>query len=96
MMYVVRIDLPDGREPNFKAFERLPDARKRLTAASSRVLDGDALGAFLFEVAGESDPRKAITAIKEGVAVLLERDPWKRIVGEMEADLARELGMPDA
>ena len=75
-MYVVRIDIAEGTTPSFKGFRWLLDARGWFLQACSRVADEDAAAAFLFEVPGERDERRAVAAVKARRAVLIERDPW--------------------
>jgi hypothetical protein len=75
-MFVVRTDPADGGEPSYKAFRRLTAARQSLHTLGALVRHGEALGVFLFEVPHESDPWRAIEAVRAGSGVLLERDPW--------------------
>jgi hypothetical protein len=96
-MYVVRIDLPDGRKSDWKGFAALPAAKKRLAGADRLILAGDVVGAFLFDVPGEIDVRRAVEAVQAGRATLLARDPWARIDKDIEAmvdDMLRR--SPDA
>jgi hypothetical protein len=88
-MYVVRIDIAEGTTPSFKGFRWLLDARSWFLQACSRVADENAAAAFLFEVPGERDERRAIAAVEARRAVLLERDPWVWLSTSIKA-LVRE------
>src|ERR1019366_4359829 len=88
-MYVVRIDMAEGTTPSFKGFRWLLDARGWFLQACSRVADEDAAAAFLFEVPGERDERRAVAAVKARRALLIERDPWVWLSESIKA-LVRE------
>ena len=100
-MYVVRIDLPGASLPDFKVYERLPDAEKRLRMGNWMALHEEARGAFLFEVPDVTDVYAAVESVRNGHALLIERDPWRRIVKAFEGHFSEAmvmsmLRMPDA
>lgn len=77
-MYVVRISLLD-REPDFKAFSARPDAERRFRSACVLIPDGDVTAAGLFEVPDTDDARRAVAKVKEGSAILLDRDRYPEL-----------------
>ena len=90
--------MAEGTTPSFKGFRWLLDARGWFLQACSRVADEDAAAAFLFEVPGERDERRAVAAVEARRAVLIERDPWvwlsKSIKALVREALEDESGAP--
>jgi hypothetical protein len=80
---------PREQSPASRDFRWLLDARSWFLQACSRVADEDAAAAFLFEVPGERDDRRAVAAVKARPAVLIERDPWVWLSRSIKA-LVRE------
>lgn len=77
-MYIVRLSLPEGKH-DFKTFCALSDAKKRFNAGCALVYGAngpDVEEAAIFEVPGEIDSRKAVEAVKNGQANILDRDLW--------------------
>lgn len=87
-MYVVRLSLPEDKT-DFKVFSALPDAKNRFDAGCALVYgaDGeDVVGAALFDVPDEADARKAVEAVKNGRATILDCDTWadlQKVVDEL-------------
>jgi hypothetical protein len=84
-MYVVRLELPD-REPDYKVFEHPQDARRRFAAASPHMPD-TITSAVLFSVPDETDARRAVQAVKDGRAQIVERDHWADIMRDLDVSL---------
>ncbi len=87
MMFVVRLQGPSG-EPDFtnpfKAF--LQEAAAISHAKESVKTDAEL--AFLFEVSGTDDPRRAIAAVKSGQAIFLR--PYSATWREADIQRAEE------
>ena len=80
-MFVVRLTPKDGK-PDFKAFGGLAAARARFEAAWGPTYGIDALeSAVLFNVPNEGDARRAVEAVKAGLAEIVERDNWRELRG---------------
>ncbi len=75
-MYVVRRTHRDS-EPDFKAFDRRPDAVEHFRVGSYLVWDDHLEGAALFEIPNVSNARIAVQAVKDGKAggaIILDAD----------------------
>ena len=92
MRFVVRFDI-EGREPNYKVFERLQDARRLYDQVAAAAFSREELKtsrdfvlvepALLFR-AEAADARKAVEEVARGEAELLDReDPFELDLDEL-------------
>ena len=85
-MYVVRIARPH-REPDYKAYSSLDDAKSRFHAVDEHIPDRFD-GVALFEAPAATDIRQAVEAVKAGHAQILDRDLWSTLFGSTQGSAA--------
>lgn len=63
-MFVVRINIGGGEEPNFKVFASKADAERRFEAARQRTHANEFESVAIFDVPGISDVREAVALVR--------------------------------
>jgi hypothetical protein len=76
-MYVVELTI-SGHAPDYKAFGSVEGARKRISGAL-RLMPDDISEAVVYQVPNETSADLAIQALKEGRALIVERDQRKLV-----------------